>query len=340
MADYEEIPETIRSFLATEGHPWSEDLSDVAVTYASLCREANQRLRRCADYLRRGMRSEAVHLADCQPKLLPLVDALKIPDFAAWSRACVANGLAAPPELLLDNLPQLEAAGEIAERLRPLEDRYRLLSLAKAPLRDRMEVLFPLHDKDPGNPLWVDNLRTLGMARFKQVRGEAQAAYKNRDLATLESLSAELTSQSAHLEVPADLRRGVERAVGLLRMDQAKDNLRPLLAELQAARTAGDYKKASAVLRQWQQVVDARQLALPSALQEAIRPLIAWVADEERRLSQSQKMERMRPALEDTERLFRAERRRHLLMVTLIVVAVLVAVGVLVLLWGPMIGRR
>ena len=131
MADYEEIPETIRSFLAIEGHPWSEDLTEVAQSYASLCREANSAAAAMADYLRRGMRSEAVHLAECQPKLLPMVDALQIPDFAAWAKACVANGLAPPPELLTDQLPQLEAAAEIEEGSRPLEDRYRLLSLAK-----------------------------------------------------------------------------------------------------------------------------------------------------------------------------------------------------------------
>ena len=340
MADYEEIPETIRSFLATEGHPWSEDLTDVAQSYAALCREANQRLRRCADYLRRGMRSEAVHLAECQPKLLPLVDALKLPDFGAWAKACVANGLAPPPELLTDNLPQLEAAGEIEERLRPLEDRYRLLSLAKAPLRDRMEVLFPLHEKDPGNPVWVENLRTLGTARFKEVRGEAQVAYKSRNLETLESLAAELSQQSEHVQVPEDLRRGVDRAVGLIRLENAKQSLRPLLADLQAAKAANDYDKASKVLREWQQIVDSRQLALPAPLHEAIRPLIAWVADEERRRAQAEKMQRMRPALDDTEKLFQSERRRHVLMVTLILIAVLAAVGALVYFYSGMIGTR
>lgn len=340
MADYEEIPEAIRSFLAIEGHPWSEDLADVAQSYAALCREANQRLRRCADYLRRGMRSEAVHLAECQPKLLPMVDALKLPNYAAWAKACVSNGLAPPPELLTDQLPQLEAAGEIEQGLRPLEDRYRLLSLAKAPLRDRLEVLFPLHEKDPGNPIWIENLRTLGTARFREVRGEAQTAYKSRDLPALENLSSELTHQSNHIEVPDDLRRGVERAVGLLRLDQAKQSLRPLLADLQAARAAGDYPKAARVLAQWQQIVDSRQLALPTALQEAIRPLVAWVADEERRLAQQEKMQRMRPALDDTEKLFQSERRRHRLMVALIILCVLAAVGALVYFYSPLIGQR
>jgi hypothetical protein len=51
-------------------------------------------------------------------------------------------------------------------------------------------------------------------------------------------------------------------------------------------------------------------------------------------------MDRMRPALDDTEKLFQSERRRHVLMVTLIVIAVLAAVGVLVYLYSGMIGTR
>ncbi|HEY2589168.1 MAG TPA: hypothetical protein VGI81_25720 [Tepidisphaeraceae bacterium] len=340
MADYHEIPETIRAFLATAGHPWGEDLTDVAQAYARLCREANERLRRCADYLRRGMRSEAVHLAECQPKLLPMVDALRLPDFAAWAKACVAHGLVPPPELLTDSLPQLEAAAEIEDRLRPLAERYRVLSLAKAPLRDRMEVLFPLHEKDPGNPVWVENLRTLGGARFKELRAQAQAAYKSRDLPALEGMAAEIQAQVAHMEVPDDLRRGVERAVGLVRLDHAKEELRPLLVQLQAARKANDYEQASAVLQQWQSIIESRQIALPTALQENIRPIIAWVAGEERRRSQDQKMQRMRPALNDTERLFRAARRRQILVASLVVLAVLIVAGVLVLIYAPYLGRR
>ena len=66
-------------------------------------------------------------------------------------------------------------------------------------------MLFPLHEKDPGNPVLVENLRTIGTARFKQVRGEAQTR-QTRDLKSLESLSAELTHQAAHVDVPDDLR--------------------------------------------------------------------------------------------------------------------------------------
>jgi hypothetical protein len=337
MADYQEIPEAIRSFLSAKGHPWSADLSEVATAYTALCREANDRLRRCGEYLRRGLRSEALQLAECQPKLLPLVEALKLPDRSAWAHACVANQLPAPPELLTESLDQLEAAAEIELRLQPLLARHRLLSLAKAPVRDRMEVLFPLHEKDPGNPVWVENLRTLGAIRLKQIRSEAQTAYRVKDVPSLEQLTAELTNNTWHVDVPEELLKGVERAAGSLRLEATKDELRPLLAELRTAHTKKDFDRASEVLKRWQAIIDARQLVLPTALQEAIRPLVAWVAAEKRRRTQSEKMERMQPALDDTESLFRSADLWHKLKVALVITAALIAAALLAYFYIPSI---
>ena len=340
MADQQEIIEAIKTFLATPGHSWSVDLSDVAAAYASICREANERLRRCAEYLQRGMRSEAVQLAGCQPKLIPLVDSLKLPDLASWSQACVANGLPAPPELIEEPLAQLEAAVEVERRLEPLVARHRLLSLAKSPIRDRLEVLVPLHEKDPTNPVWVENLRTLGAVRLKQIRAEAQTAYKAKDLTALEELSSEVSGKTWQIDVPDDLLRGVDRAVGFLRLENGKEELRPLLAELRAAHEENDFDRAAPILEQWQQIVETRQMTLPKALQEAIRPIIAWITDEERRRSQDAKMEKMRPALENTERIFREGQRRHTLLAVLVIIGVLLAVGGLVFYYVRFIGQR
>ncbi|HSU69511.1 MAG TPA: hypothetical protein VLJ39_21675 [Tepidisphaeraceae bacterium] len=340
MADYQEIPELIRSFIATPGHPWSEDLSDVAMSYATLCREANDRLRRCADFLARGMRSEAVQLADCQPKLIGLAESLKIPDSTAWNAACVAHGLAPAPELLTDSLSQLEVAVEIELRLQPLLARFRLLSLAKSPVRDRMEVLLPLHDKDPGNPVWVENLRTLGTVRLKQIRAEAQTAYRGKDLSTLEGLSAELAGEAWQVDVPDDLKRGVERATGFLRLETAKEELRPLLQELRKAHAEQDYENAAPLMAQWQEIVTSRQLELPKALQDAVRPVVAWISDEERRRNQQQKMDRMRPALQETEKLFRTADRRHRMRMAAVIAFALVLTGVLVYMYVMWIARK
>jgi len=340
MADYQEIPEAIRSFLAAKGHPWSADLTEIATAYVGLCREANDRLRRCGEYLQRGLRSEAVHLAGCQPKLLPLVEALTIPDPAAWAGACVAQGLPAPPELLVDSIDRLEAAGEIELRLEPLLSRHRLLSLAKSPIRDRLEVLAPLQEQDPGNPVWVENMRTLGSVRLKQIRSEAQGAYRAKAVQVLDELHEELAADTWQVEVPDDLRRGVERAAGSIRLEAAKDQLRPILGELRSAHAAGDLDKATEALKRWQAIIDAQKMALPTALQEAIRPLVAWVASETRRRNQEQKMQKMRPALQETERVIRSSNRRHTVLVWLIIILALLAAGVLAYYYLPLLSRR
>ena len=330
MADYEEIPETIRSFLSGDRRSWNDDLDEVAAAYATLCKEANDRLRRCGEYLRRGLRSEAVQLSESQPKLLPLVESLTLADAAAWTAACSANKAPTPPELLTENLNQLESAAATERTLAPLLGRYRLLSLAKAPLRSRMEVLVPLHEKDPGNPVWVENLRTLGAARLKQMRVEAKAAYVAKNLTFLEKLSAEMDGGAEYMAAPEDLRRGVERAIGGLRLETAKEELRPVLAELRAAHAAGDYARAARPMEQWRTIVEGRQLALPAALQESIRPIVAWTAAEERRRGQEQKLKKMQPALAATDEVFRAAARRQRLMVGSIVIGVLAGLCVLV----------
>jgi len=340
MGDYQEIPEAIRSFLAAKGHPWSADLTEIATAYAGLCREANDRLRRCGEYLRRGLRSEAVHLAECQPKLLPMVDGLKLPDPAGWGGACVANGLPAPPELLLESIDQLEAAGEIELKLQPLLARHRLLSLAKAPIRDRIEVLVPLQEQDLGNPIWVENLRTLGTVRLKQIRTEAQGAYRAKAVQVLDELNEELTSDTWQVDVPDDLRRGVERAAGSLRLEAAKNELRPILGELRAAHAAQDLGNATEVLKRWQAIIDGQKMTLPTALQEAIRPMVAWVASESRRRNQEQKMQKMRPALLETERVIRSSDRRHRVLAVLIVILALFAAGLLAYYYLPTLSRR
>src|SRR5947199_7901823 len=136
MADYRDIPEQIGAFLSSPVRRWTDEMTDVAETYATLCREANERFRRCGDYLRRGMRSEAVHLAECPPRLVDLADWLQIPDPAAWEQACAAEGLPVPPRLQLDGLAAVKEAYERERALEPLLARHRVLALAQSPVRE------------------------------------------------------------------------------------------------------------------------------------------------------------------------------------------------------------
>ena len=149
-----EIVEQIRSYLAVAGQKWNDELTDVAGEYATLCREASDRLRRCGQYLRRGMRSEAVHLAECPPALAEIVSILHFPELDQWTLACQAAGIPAPARLQPSELKDLESARKKEQQLQYWVGRQRILALARAPIRDRLSIARALAERDPANPCW------------------------------------------------------------------------------------------------------------------------------------------------------------------------------------------
>lgn len=332
MVDYKEIPELIRAFLAasdpTGQRGWNDETAELAESYITLVKEANDRLRRCAEYLQRGMRSEAVHLAECQPRLLELADALRLPDPVVWTRACMAHGLPPPPELLTDGLDQIEEAFGIERTLEPLLARHRLLALAQSPIKNRQEVLRAVLAQDPDNPNWDEGLRLLDVARFKELRAEAKVAFRAHDRAALERLANELEVHPPRAPLPDDLRDGLNKALNSVRLEGARKKLVPLLAELDAARAAGNYELATNLLGKWQEAVDAGKVVLPTDLQEKVRPTIVWLASENRRQGLERKLQAIQPIIETGQRdITSIARNRKLLIGAISVAAALV-------LWG------
>ena len=71
--------------------PQGVDGAALAVEYAELCREANDRLRRCRRHVDEGMVSEAMHVAETRPALLDLCAALDFPEVDGWFDISKAN---------------------------------------------------------------------------------------------------------------------------------------------------------------------------------------------------------------------------------------------------------
>jgi len=332
MVDYKEIPELIRAFLAasdaTGTRGWNDETADLAASYITLVKEANERLRRCAEYLHRGMRSEAVHLAECQPRLLELADALRLPDPVVWTRACLTHRLPPPPELLTDGLEDIEAAFTVERALEPLLARHRLLALAQSPVKNRQEVLRAIAAQDPDNPSWDEGLRLLDVARFKELRAEAKVAFRSHDRAALERLADELERTPPRAPIPEDLKDGLERALNSVRLEAARKQLVPLLAQLDAARAEGNYESGTELLARWQQTVDAAKVVLPTDLQEKVRPTIVWLASENHRLGVGRRMQAIQPVIATGQRDIKSVQRKRNLVIGAIVG------GAVVVLWG------
>ena len=110
MTDPHLIIDEIRTFLQSSDQTLTDRIKEVARQYTAACQEANQRLSRCAEYLRKGLRTEAIHLAQAEPQLLDLVSMLDFPERSKWEEMATFYDLPVPPALKLDTAAAINEA--------------------------------------------------------------------------------------------------------------------------------------------------------------------------------------------------------------------------------------
>ena len=290
-ADPQHIVDKIRAFVAAADQTLTPDLKDLAVDYATHCNDANARLRRCVDHLRRGLRAEAIHLAEEPPPLLELVSALDFPEIPQWANVCAMYELQRPPPLLIELAQELNEAYAAAEPTKPWLDLHRRLALEHAPLAERIAVMRELAKLDTASSFWDDDLRLFESTRLKQLRNELPIAGKSRDRKMLDALQAEITAEGWRVEVPADLKAAVVRAHAALRQDQAVTQINEWLPQLDSAYGAMDLPAVSGLVDKIRRLATDTKLTLPADLLEKIDPPEQWVRRERAKAARKAEIE-------------------------------------------------
>ena len=77
MADPQRVVEGIRNLLHSGTQAQLQQLQALAQEYVEACQEVNRRLARCEEFLRQGLRSEAIHFAQAEPNLLDVLAVLE-----------------------------------------------------------------------------------------------------------------------------------------------------------------------------------------------------------------------------------------------------------------------
>ena len=70
--DPNQVVQQIQAFLRSNNQELTQELRELSREYAEWGGHAAERLRRCEEYLHKGLRSEAVHHALLDPQLLEL----------------------------------------------------------------------------------------------------------------------------------------------------------------------------------------------------------------------------------------------------------------------------
>lgn len=284
MPDIQRLIDEMRFRLQSQDWEMTGELRGVAEDYAAVCREANSRLRRCGEFLKQGLRSEAIHLADSQPRLLDLLASIDFPERGDWDEMVAFYQLPKPDPLLLEVAEQLNEAYALQQPLERLLDRHRLLALQRAPLPQRLVILRKIAETDVGNALWGDDVRTFEKARLAEVERTAKSAAERGDVNELTSIAAELSQPGWRETPPKLLVQRINRLSDDVGRRTARSELEELEPHLNVAFGELDTEKAREIRARWNTLAARAQLPSGDPLLERVSPALGWLDDEDTRV--------------------------------------------------------
>jgi Tfp pilus assembly protein PilE len=212
----------------------------------------DERIVRCHELVKRGLRDEAVGYAMEPPDLFEAVNLLDLERFgkdnyAAWQEASQAAGLMLPPPPQLDKVGDIVGARDRVAELRPLLEQWRRLNIQRAPLPSRIRMLLELlgRDSDPNNQVWhamlVDHEKhrlmeikaSIGRLREQCARDrDVDASSVERDV---EGFLRELQGEWRTLQPPANLSEQATLLVAEVRQRRIDATLDGLVSVLESA---------------------------------------------------------------------------------------------------------
>ena len=280
MGDYQRIVDGIRLFLQSGDRTLTPAVQKLATEYAQVSQEVNERLRKCQEFLRQNLRSEATHLAEAEPRLLNAYELLDFPERGEWESVLADYGLSAPG-LLSEVAQELNDAYSTEEPLKFLLRRHRRFALRRAPLAERLSILRDIAAADPNTLFWEDDVRAYEQARMEELSADLKRM--NNDPAGLTSLLAEVESPAWRNPPNETLVKSVRAAAQKVARGSAREELQRLTEPLLQAHRTGDFSNARRLRDAWRKQQAVAALSSSDSVMVSLQPVWHWLDEEDRR---------------------------------------------------------
>ena len=298
-----------------ETDPSEEELIDLASRHEEVVGETTTRLREIEALLNKGLRPEAIDLAEKAPNINDVVTTLDFPEFEIWNDTLIQFGIQPIRELPVDIASELNDAYSVSGSLDALMRRYRTQSLARAPLAERIVTLRRLRIEDKSNIQWCVDVEKFETHRLSQVKQELQLAMKNANLNAIADIDSELASSEWTVKVPPQLKRQAREAHRSFRAQSALAELEPLAHQLSDAYGEFDQAKATPLRNRFHALADIANLPTTDPLYDIASPALEWLKEEETRAAAEADFEngkaQIEPALEFKTTVDELERLYH-----------------------------
>jgi len=283
MADLYELIERMQVTLASSSNPAKEQLRELHGELTDQIRRTNKRLRECDSLMAKGLRTEAIQLAEQEPPLLDVVAILDFPELAEWNDFVAELGLTVAPELQIEIAADLNRAYSDDGPLKVHLKKFRISSLSRAPLKTRIALLRKIAEVDSGNPIWESDLRSYEAVRQRQIMEQFQIASRNQNFGELREIAKELHGKWLSPPQKKFIQR-VDQEVRSLQQTAAGKRLAELAEELQDAYGEKDVNWAAEVQIEWEKVVkNCGESDSARKFLNQVRPVLNWLSEQKKR---------------------------------------------------------
>lgn len=194
MSRTQELADEVRLVLKSGDLTLSDSLRQLSDEFSVVSRQVDTRLRRCTEFLNKGLRVEAIDLADQPPKLLEEIAVLSFPDRKAWDNLVADYGLAKTATPDQDRAMELSKAYTAQIPLLALTQKLRAMSRARSHAADRLPILWQLNELDANNPMWIESIELFEADAHKHLSTSAEQAIASGDLHKADLMFERLTS--------------------------------------------------------------------------------------------------------------------------------------------------
>lgn len=264
----------------------SETLTRAAAAYLEACRQVNERLAQCDEQLRRGLRSEAIRLAQMEPDLLEMYGILNFAERDNWDERAMLLNWEIPPRLNHRVAQLLDRAYLEEQSLGDLLQSFRHQALSRAPLARRLETLRLIAQAESGNPAWQQDIETFEAARLNEMRDEAKSLQRETNWPLAQELMDEAQPGRWKTPIPLDLSQDVTREYKRQGRIDAQTQIARTQKQLSEAAASIDVEACKRIRDNIYKLCDERGIGRTDAILEALRPQFEWLADQEKRQQQ------------------------------------------------------
>ena len=310
MIDVNRLVGEIRAFLQAADRTADSRMANLATNYSAACAQANERLNRCGSFLRQGLRSEALQLAEADPNLLDMVAVLDFPERPEWESLALAYGWPKTPALAIEQAQALNTAYAEAHPLEDLLRKHRRLALVRAPLARRLVIMRQIRQLDPNNPIWAEDIARFEQARCEELEKEIRLGRADLDSVRLEAIVQELETTEWSSGPNGALTALAGEAAAHAKREEARMALASLIAPLHRAHADKDFAMGQQLRARWEALSAAAAVSSGSTLAGQAQPVFDWLQREDRRLEREQAFHE---TIQDIERVLDGEGDRRTL---------------------------